>query len=173
MLNEKRIKEAESNISKYLEEGLLKKTKDDIALHIFIKNAKDSLRASKLLLDNKIPLWTIVSSYYSMFYMTNSVLLTLGYKTGESIVHKVTADALIALVRNKLKDQILDDYETIKEEAFSIAEIKSDELVETFDFERKKRNLIQYKTPLDNISKKAETSLERAKEFVFELEKLL
>ena len=42
MIDEKRIKEAENNLKNYLDEGLLKKTKDKVALPIFIKNANDS-----------------------------------------------------------------------------------------------------------------------------------
>lgn len=66
MLDEKRIQEAEHNVKNYLSEGLLRKTNDPIALSILVKNAQESLKASKLLLDNTIPLWAIVSSYYAM-----------------------------------------------------------------------------------------------------------
>lgn len=173
MIDEKRIKEAEVNIKRYLEEGLLNKSNDKVALHILIKNSKDSLKASQLLLDNDIPLWTIVSSYYSMFYITNAVLLLNGYKTSDKIVHKVTADALIHIIRPKLKNKFLDDYEEVKEEALKIAEIKSDELVKNFDYERNKRGTIQYQTSKEDITSKAKTSLKRAKEFLFEMENLL
>ena len=102
MLNDKRIKDAEANVRQYLIEGLLKKTTDKVALNIFVKNATESIKAARLMLDNQIPLWTIVTAYYSMFYISNAVLLSLGYKTGSKIVHKVTADSLIAIVKNKL-----------------------------------------------------------------------
>ena len=173
MIDEKRITEARNNFEKYLEEGFIKKSYNQTAQDIFFKNAYDSLKASQILLENKIPLWTIVSSYYAMFYMANSVLLKLGYKTGDKIVHKVTADALIYIIRPKLKKQILEDYEEIKEQALQIAEIKSDELVLNFDYERNKRNYIQYQTAKQDIRNKAKTSLSRAKEFLFEMEKLL
>ncbi len=172
MIDEKRIKEAQNNFERYLEEGLIKKSYNQTALDIFLKNANESLKASQILLENKIPLWTIVSSYYSMFYMANAVLLNMGYKTGDKIVHKVTADALIYIIRPKLKKQILEDYEEIKEQALEIAEIKSDELVLNFDYERNKRSFIQYQTTKQDIRKRAETSLSRAKEFLFEMEKL-
>lgn len=173
MITDKRINEAENNFKIYLEDGLIKKSSNIIAQEIFIKNANDSLKASQLLLDNNIPLWTIVTSYYSMFYIANAVLLKLGYKIGDKIAHKVTADALIFIIRPKLKKQILEDYEEIKEQALQIAEIRSDELVLNFDYERNKRNTIQYQTTNFDISNKAKTSLERAKEFLFEMEKLL
>ena len=44
-----------------------------------------------------------MSSYYSMFYIANAVLIKKGYKTGDKIAHKVTADALITIIRSKLK----------------------------------------------------------------------
>lgn len=124
MLNDKRIKEAESNVRSYIADGILKKKHDDVAKTIFLKNAKDSLKGAKLMFDNELPLWTIVCSYYSMFYISNAVLLALGYKTGDKIVHKVTADTLIAIVRDKLKKNLIEDYESVQEEAMKIAEIK-------------------------------------------------
>jgi uncharacterized protein (UPF0332 family) len=125
------------------------------------------------LLENDIPLWTIVSAYYSMFYIANAVLIKLGYKTSHRIVHKVTADALIAIVRHKLKGKFLENYEEVQGEALKIAEVKSDELIQNFDYERKKRNFIQYQTPEEDIRNKAKTSFKRAKEFLFEMEGLL
>ena len=79
-----------------------------------------------------------------MYYMANAVLYKLGYKVGSKISHKVTADALIVFVRNKLKDVLLEEFEDIQEEALEIAKIKSDELIESFDLERKKRSKFQY-----------------------------
>ena len=125
------------------------------------------------MIDNELPLWTIVCSYYSMFYISNAVLLSLGYKTGDRIVHKVTADTLIAIVRNKLKKNLLEDYESVQVEAMKIAEIKSNELVESFDFERRKRSFIQYNTTPTDVKTKANTSLQRAQNFIFEMEGLI
>ncbi len=173
MLDERRIKEAESNVKKYILEGLLKKTKDTSTRQIFEKNSKESLKAAEILFKNEIYLWTIVSAYYSMFYIANTILIQTGYKTSDKIVHKVTADALISLIRPKLTNQLFEDYENIQDEALSIAKVKSDEMIESFDFERKKRNKIQYQTEDEDIKAKAKTSLKRAKEFIFEIEKLL
>lgn len=66
-------------------------------------------------------IWVVVISYYSMFYIANAVLLELGYKTGDKVVHKVTNDALIVLVMDKLKKGLLEEYETAKEDALEIA----------------------------------------------------
>ena len=51
--------------------------------------------------------------------------------------------------------------------------IKADEIIASFDFERNKRGLIQYKTVEFEKKSKAKTSLQRAKEFTREMEKLV
>lgn len=173
MLTNKRIKEAENNTNKYIQEGLLRKSSEKTSKSILIKNSKDSLKAANILLKNNIPLWTIVTAYYAMFYIANAVLIENGYKTGEKIVHKITADALISIIRHKLKNNLLSNYEEAAQEALKLAEIKSDEIINTFDFERRKRNHIQYQTTNEDITSKAKTSFNRAKEFIFEMECIL
>ena len=175
MLNEKRIKEAESGVKSYLSEGLLKKESfNSLVYNILMVNSNESIETANFLSSNKKSnLWIIVSSYYSMFYIANAVLYKLGYKVGEKIPHKVTSDALIVYVRNKLKDKLIEDYEEIKEEALLIAKNKAEGLLENFDFERKKRGFIQYQTKEIEKASKAITSLDRAKTFVFEMKKLL
>ena len=118
-------------------------------------------------------LWAIVVSYYSMFYIANAVLYKIGYKVGDKLAHKVTADALIELVRSKLKKSLLEEYENAKEEALELAGAKADELIDSFDKERGKRSIFQYKTTEEIKHSKAKTSLERAKEFSLEMEQLL
>lgn len=175
MLNKKRINEAESNVKSYLEEGLLKKVvMDKQVLNILLRNAKESLRvAEEVNQKNFSELWVIVCSYYAMYYYANAVLLKFGYKVGEKIVHKVTSDAIIVYVRGKLKDALIEEYEETREEALNLAGIKADALIESFEFERSKRSLIQYRTIEIEKQSKAKTSLQRAKEFIKEMEKLL
>ena len=175
MLSKERIKEAEINVKSYLEEGLLKKvTGNTDVLNIFIKNARESLKvADELFQKNLSDLWIIVCSYYSMYYYANAILLKIGYKVGDKIVHKVTSDALIFYVREKLKESFIEEYEETKEEALNLAGIKADAIVESFDFERTKRNFIQYRTLEIQKKSKAKTSLQRAKEFALEIGKLL
>ena len=171
MLTEKRIKEAENNVKNYLSEGLLKKYTSPITKTIYLKNAKDSLVAANLMFEKGIYLWTVITSYYAMFYSANAVLNHFGHKLGAKIVHKVTADALIVIIRNKLNQRYLENFEEVQEEALRIS--KTDDIIESFDFERRKRNFIQYQTPKEDIRSKAKTSLDRAKEFLFEMETLL
>jgi uncharacterized protein (UPF0332 family) len=152
-----------------LAEGLFKKvpSNPDI-VKILEQNAKESIAEANTV---KSSLWKIVISYYSMFYMANAVLVKLGYKVGGKIAHKVTSDALIVFVRNKLNKELLEDYEAAQNEA--LAGIKADEVVESFDFERKKRSIFQYSVSEKEKKSKAEISLKRAKEFMLSMQKLL
>ncbi len=178
MIDKERIKKAESDVSKYLEEFLLKKEKNETAKNMYVKNSELSLETAQRLLEledekYKPYLWIIVAAYYSMFYIANAVLLSLGYKAGDKISHKVTEDCLIVFVRNKLKKEILEEYETAKEEALEIISSKVDSIIESFEFEREKRSVFQYQMGEDLKKSKAITSLDRAKKFVFEMKKLL
>lgn len=175
MLNTDRIKQAENNVRSYLDEGLLKKAAmNRQVMDILLRNAKESLRvAEEVHQKNLSELWVIVCSYYSMYYYANAILLRFGYKVGEKIVHKVTSDSMIVYVRGKLKESLIEEYEQTKEEALNLAGMKADSLIESFEFERNKRSLIQYRTIEVEKQSKAKTSLQRAKEFAKEMEKLL
>ena len=178
MLSDKRIKEAESNVKQYLADGLLKKQTNETAKEMYIENSNLSLEtAQKLLtLENQTYqpyLWVIVSSYYAMYYIANAVLLKIGYKVGDKISHKVTADALIVFARDKLRKELIEEYENVKEDALELTSSKADSLLESLDFEREKRSKFQYQMDEKVKKSKALTSLERAKQFVFELKKLL
>lgn len=144
MLDKKRISDAESNVKKYLAENLLEKEKpSDIAIEVLNTNAQESLDTAELILKNKgSDLWVIVCSYYSMFYIGNVVLRKLGYKVGNKIAHQVTADALIAFVRDKLKTTYLEEYQEAKDEALELAGVKANTLIESFDFEKAKHRRV-------------------------------
>ncbi|MBI2129270.1 HEPN domain-containing protein [Candidatus Woesearchaeota archaeon] len=173
MLTDERIKEARDNVKMYLSDGLLSKAGfDKQVFNILENNANESLNVAEILYKEKYSwLWAIVTSYYAMYYIANAVLYKLGYKVGEKISHKVTADSLIALVRDKLKASLLEEYEEMQKEA--LAGIKVDEIIQSFDYEREKRSIFQYRTNESAKEAKAKTSLERAKEFVIEMKKLL
>src|SRR3989338_11093826 len=175
MLDTNKIKEAQSNVKSYLQDGLLKRIAlNKQVLNILLRNAKESLNVAEEVSQKNISdLWVVVCSYYAMYYSANAVLLKFGFKVGEKIVHKVTSDALIVYVRNKLKGFLLEEYEEIKEEALRLAGMKADTLIESFEFEKNKRSFIQYRTIEVQKQSKAKTSLQRAKEFTREMEKLL
>ncbi|MFW5704542.1 MAG: hypothetical protein ACOCXG_01745 [Nanoarchaeota archaeon] len=178
MITEREIKQAKKNFDNYIKEGLLKKDSNETAKQMYIKNAENSLITAQKLKsledENYSPdLWIIVSSYYSMFYISNAVLLNLGYKVGDKIVHKITSDCLITLVRDKLKKELFSDYEEIEQEAMEIINARGNEIIYSFEQEREKRSKFQYQMSETIKKSKAKTSLERAKTFVFEMKKLL
>ena len=77
---------------------------------------------------------------------------------------KEKAKEMLALIR---------EYEKAKEEAIELTASKVDNIINSFEYEREKRSDFQYN--MDNEAKrsKAVTSVERAKEFIFEMRKLL
>lgn len=105
--------------------------------------------------------------------MANAILYKMGYKVGDRISHKVTSDALIVFIRNKLEQKYLADFEEAKEEALDVTKLKANVLVESFEFERIKRSKFQYNMTESVKTSKARTSLDRSKRFLFEIEKLL
>jgi len=173
MLDEDRIKEAERNVKSYINEGLIfKKEFNPLIFRILLNNAEESLKVAKLLYEqNHSDFWAIVASYYSMYYSANAVLFKLGYKIGDKISHKVTAESLIVFVRHKLKASLLEGYYETKE--IALAGIKADSLIESFDLERGKRGRLQYELTEEAKHSKAKTSFERAREFLAEMEKLI
>lgn len=176
MLSKERISEAKSNVSQYLKEGMLKKItiNEPSVKKILVNNCSESLTVAETLSKSNISnLWIIVCSYYSMYYIANAVLYELGYKVGDKVSHKVTADALIIYAIKKLTESLVEDYEEAKSEALEISGNKAEALIEHFDFEREKRSRFQYSTSETVLKSKAQTSLERAKKFVFEMKKLL
>ena len=175
MLSKKMIKEAERNFKSYLTEGLIKKEKfRKQVFDTYMKNYQESIKLLNFIDKNKISyLWEIVVAYYSMFYIANAFLYKLGYKIGNKIVHKVTADALIVLARKRLKESIIEDFDSVQQEALEFASTKADELISSFDKERVKRNVFQYGMHEEIKESKAKTSFKRAIEFCNEIMKLL
>lgn len=175
MIDKQRIDEAQKNVKRYLEEGLLKKEKQELAKQKYIENAQQSINLANSLLTHplKPDLWTIVISYYSMFYIANAVLLQFSYKTQEKIVHKVTNDALIVFILPKLTKELIEEYEEIKENALEIAQTTAEELVISYSLELNKRSQFQYNMLEETKAAKAKTSVERASKFIFEMKKLI
>ncbi len=175
MIDQQRKDLAKSNFDRYLAEKLIIKTRNDIAQEMYLKNAELSLKVAEELSNSPLKphLWVIVTSYYSMFYVANAILLKLGYKTQDKIVHKVTCDALIVLVLSRLSKELVENYESIQNDALEIASIKAEEIIADYESELGKRGRFQYNMLEQTKESKALTSLQRAKEFLFEMRKLL
>ena len=127
----------------------------------------------KFLKNNISNLWVVVTSYYSMFYIANALLYNLGYKIGNKIAHKITLEALIVYVRNKLHKSLLENFEETKDNAMNLIKNQSDEIIESFDYERLKRSKFQYELIEEIKSSKANTSFNRAKIFFNEINKII
>ena len=174
MLDAERIRIAQKNFTQDLKDEYIKKQiPDSNLINSLWNNATESLEVAEYLFAEEIsPLWVIVSSYYSMYYMSNAVLNKMGFKVGDQISHRVTADALIVLVRAKLKNCLLEDFEEAQDEYQEIDNV-TDGIIEFYDLEHKKRLDSQYVVGYDVKVSKSKTSRDRAKKFVLELEKLL
>lgn len=171
-MDEQRIKEAESNFKNYLNEGKIKKVDkiDKITYETYLRNARESLRVANQLSENKTsPLWVVVSSYYSMFYMACAYLYKLGYKASGELIHQVMNEAIIVQARHKLKNYILENYGKEKERALVIV----DNFLDNYEREKAKRSSFQYETTEEIKHAQAQTSLNRAKEFLTLVEEIL
>jgi len=137
----------------------------------------------KVGMDFESYLWVIVSSYYAMFYAATAILAKQGIRATGQIVHKVTADALIHFFgSNEKLAKLLEQYEEAQavglelvgqEELMKRMKKKADELIIAYEGERKKRSKFQYDIGVQAKRGYAQASLERAKDFVFEIGKLV
>ena len=171
-MDEKRIKLAEKNFKSYLDENKINKVnkKDVLIYETYLRNSKESLIVADFLFKNKISsLWVVVTSYYSMFYIACAYLYNLGYKIGDEIVHQVVNESLIVQGRHKIENHFLENYGEERERALVI----SDNYLENYEREKAKRSSFQYQTTEEIKGNKAETSLNRAKEFVELMRQLL
>jgi len=201
VIEKERIEEARRNVKIYVEDGLLKTGDKDAARFVdfFMANAESSLRTASILQeisdenvlketlkvgsDFESYLWVIVSSYYSMFYAATAILAKQGIRATGQIVHKVTADALIHFfASNEKLAKLLEQYEEAqtvglelvgREELMKRMQKKADELIISYESERKKRSKFQYDIGVQAKRGYAQTSLERARNFVFEIRKIL
>ena len=201
MIEKARLEEAKRNVKTYIEDGLLKIGDKDAPKFVdfFMANADSSLRTASILhevsddkslketlkvsSDFESYLWVIVSSYYSMFYAATAILAKQGIRATGQIVHKVTADALIHFfASNEKLAKLLEQYEEAqtvglelvgREELMKRMQKKADELIISYEGERKKRSRFQYDIGIQAKRGYAQTSLERARSFVFEIRKLL
>lgn len=201
MIEKERIEEARRNVKQYLDDGLLKVKDKDAPKFVgfFMKNAESSLQTASILqeisdqqalkstlkvsTDFESYLWVIVSSYYSMFYAATALLASQGIRVTGQIVHKVTADALLHFfVSNEKLAKLLEQYEEAKaagleligkEDLMKSMQKKANELIVAYESERKKRSRFQYDIGIQAKRGYAQTSLDRARDFVFEISKIL
>lgn len=184
MIDEKKLKEAESRVKHYLRDGDIVTKQQKEFVDFFLTNAKKSLRAANALYDLSTDtdmqqktgyinfdgfLWVVNASYYSMFYMARALLEHEGIKIKSDLsIHLVTFDAVINFfyLNGKLQKRFIEDFAEAKEEASEIlGKQKADSLIEDYFWEKGKRAIFTYNTKEIVIKAKAKTSIERAIKF--------
>src|SRR3989338_9662227 len=192
MLDEKKLKEAESRIKRFISEGIVKSKGKPEHVDFFMKNADDSIDSAKALFELSTNhekqeslgfttfnglLWVVNAGYYSMFYMARALLENGGIKIKADLsIHAVTFDEMIYYfyLTGKLQKEILEDFIEAKEDAAELlGKQKADELMEEYFFEKKKRGTFTYDMGAVLVRSKAQTSLERAQKFRRELKKII
>lgn len=192
MLDDKKLKEAESRVKHYLRDGAIKTKQGKEFVDFFLANAEKSLNSANALFDLSTDkdmqqktgyqnfdgfLWVVNASYYSMFYMARALLENEGIKLkAELSVHALTFDAVINFfyLNGKLQKKLIEDFVEAKEEAGELlGKQKADQLIEDYFWEKGKRATFTYKTNEVVIKAKAKTSIERARRFNEELKKVI
>jgi len=192
MLEDKKLKEAETRVKQYLRGGAIKTKGKPEHVGFFLKNADDSIDSAKALFELSTNLekqrflgftsfngllWVVNASYYGMFYMARALLENEGIKIKTDLsVHAVTFDALVHYfyLTGRLQKELLDDFVEAKEDASELlGKQKADELIEEYFFEKKKRGAFTYDMGAVLVRSKAETSLERAQKFRREIRKVV
>ena len=188
MINEKRLKEIESRVKKFILEEIILSKQPKKFVEFFLTNSNDSLKTARCIYDMSTNqdfqsytgyeglrgfLWVINASYYSMFYMARALLENEGIKLKSDLsIHSLTFDALVYYfyITGKLQKRLFEQYvEAQKEASELLGKQKADELVEEYFFEKRKRSDFTYETEEFAIQSKAKTSLDRATKFNTEI----
>ncbi|MCF7872396.1 hypothetical protein K9L97_05165 [Candidatus Woesearchaeota archaeon] len=192
MLEEKKLKEIQSKVKNYLDEGIIKTKQKKEFVDFFLSNARKSLKCANALYDLSTDkelqskanysnfdgfLWVVNAAYYSMFYMARALLESEGIKLdSEQSIHALTFDAVINFfyLNGKLQKKLIEDFaESLEEASEILGKQKADLLMEDYFFEKGKRAIFTYRTEEVVIQSKAKTSLERAKRFSEEINSII
>jgi uncharacterized protein (UPF0332 family) len=192
MLDNKKIEEIKKRVKTFIDEGIISKSKDKNHVDFFIDNSRDSLDSADVLFRLSTEessresmgleslngfLWVINASYYSMFYLARALLENEGVKLkAEQSIHALAFDALVYyfFLNGKLQKRLIDDLEDAKEEASQLlGQKKAKELIDNYMSEKSKRAAFTYETGIRAMEAKAKTSLERAKTFSSEINRII
>ena len=147
-LDEKKLKEIENRVKKFISEGIIKSKQPKKYVEFFLSNANDSLRTARCIYDMSTNkeyqkytgydglngfLWVINASYYGMFYMVRALLENEGIVLKSNLsIHSLTFDVLIYYfyLTGKLQKRLFDQYLEAQEEADELlGKQKADDLV--------------------------------------------
>ena len=192
MIDEKKLKEAESRVKHYIRDGIIKTKQEKEFTDFFLTNAEKSLNAANALFDLSTDkdmqektgyinfdgfLWAVNASYYSMFYMARALLENEGIKIKSDLsIHALTFDTMINFfyLNGKLQKRLIEDFAEAKEDANELlGKQKAGQLVEDYFWEKRKRATFTYNTNEIVIKTKAKTSIDRAKLFNQEIRKII
>ena len=109
----------------------------------------------------------ISHSYYSIFYSAKAILLTTGIKTEAPNVHKATLDKF----KEKFVDNGILDVKLL--EIYKKLIVRADDLLEIFKIEKGKRGNFTYQTIAQANKEPANESLQNAKFFVANINKVV
>ena len=185
MLEDKKLKESSKIMNHILSDGGIVKPKLGLVEFFIYKSLQSIAVASRLMeLEDKenltADLWIINSSYYSMFFAATALLAKFGHSIKQEIgIHRLTYHALVhyfLVEDNKLGKYFMDEYKDAVDEAeelLQFSERKTTELIRDFGNEMAKRKIFTYELGKTAERRKAEVSLQRAKNFVREVEKII
>lgn len=187
-----KIKEIKNRVRKFIDGDIIKINCKAEHIDFFLSNSRKSFSSAKLLClvssDEKVQkkidyeafdgyLWVINASYYSMFYMVRALLEGNGIKlSSDQSIHSLAYDALIYFfyITGKLEKSLIEDLAEAGEEASELlGQNKAKELIQDYLFEKNKRATFTYHTSHVAIRRKAKTSLNRARRFNEEINKMI
>lgn len=192
MLDEKKVKESKKRVEQWLTRGDIVKEKMGKFSAFFLKNAQNSFDTAKLLYtistrpelqkttgfpDFNGFLWVINASYYFMFYMVRALLESSGVKIKTDYsIHMVAYDSFVTYfyATGKIEKQFIEEFQEASMEAQeSLGKEKAKSLLEEYSLEREKRSRFTYEMGEIAIQNKAQTSLDRARQFNETLRKMM
>ncbi len=197
---EERVKEADQIVTELISEEKIAKLSEREKvkfINFYRKQANLSLIAADLLYDvstekaskkfHKLNpdyecfLWVINSAYYTMFYAVHTLFAYKGIKIhSEQSIHKITAHALVyyCVKNNFIAKELYEQFVQSQQEAAELFNLedfreKAEDLTVKYFYEAEKRSRFTYETGEEAKQKHAKTSLERAREFLNEVEKIV
>lgn len=146
-----------------------------------ISTEKASKEFHKLNPDYESFLWVINPSYYSMFYATQALLAHKGIRIlSQQGIHKTTAHALVyfCIKNNFIAKEFYEQFVQSQQEAAELFNLddfrgKAEDLAIKYFYEAEKRSRFTYETEEEAKQRHANTSLQRAKEFLKEIEQII
>jgi uncharacterized protein (UPF0332 family) len=146
-----------------------------------VSTEESSKKFHKLNTDYECFLWVINSSYYSMFYAVQALLAYKGTRLLSSQgIHKITAHALVyyCVTNNFIAKELYELFVQSQQEVADLLNLedfqqKAEDLTTKYFYEVEKRSKFTYQTEEEVKQKHANTSLQRAKEFLNEVEKII